>query len=609
MPDLQLLRNASLLVDTAWRHLAEDPLLLAVQSSRRLPSRARSAASALLAWHASDGAVRGAVAEFLADRPAQARDALCHAVPRTSAAKRLAAELAIQLGSDPESLPYVTGTNAGTPRALSVQSLSPSTAAARAAAPALPAATRARLAWSRGDLTGAIAALDGVPSARAQRARLHSELAMMSEGFRLPVPEPSPSWRGPARGEHPRVLHVLTNSFPHTQSGYAVRTHALLRAQAAAGVEVRAVTRIGYPVTVGKLGAQAADVVDGVTYRRLLPARLAPTPAARLVQMTRLLAAEVEEFRPDVLHTTTNYHNALVTQAVAHAYGLPWVYEMRGVLELTWVASRPQAEQAQAAASEKFRLMRAKETEMAKAADAVIVLSEVQKTDLVARGVSADRIRVVPNAVEDAVVDHVRRGEVLSPAQARRQLGLPQAGTWVGSVSSVVPYEGFEVLARAVTQARQSGADVRLLVVGDGVALPGLRTLASRLGLGEDVCVLPGRKAPAEALAWYQALDALCVPRLDTPVCRMVTPIKPLTAMALGRPLVVSDLPALREVAEHGLGSVVTAGDVDAWAQALVRMTWGNQSRDVDAGGALGDRLPLWSENGRMDASLYEELR
>lgn len=581
MPDLPSLRNASLLADTAWRHLAEDPLLLAVQSSRRLPARVRTTASSALSWRAGEGSLRAALARFLADQPQAARTALDRLSP-AAAGSRLAAELAVQLGVDPSDLPVPPSGRQ------------------------VPAATAARLAWSRGDLTAAISVLEGVPSARAQCARLRAELALMSPGFRLPMPVPSAAWHGPAGGAQPRVLHVLTNSFPHTQSGYAVRTHALLRSQAAAGVEVRAATRIGYPVTVGKVGAGVQDTVDGITYRRLLPTRLAPTPAARLAQMTRLLAREVEDFRPDVLHTTTNFHNALVTQAVARGYGLPWVYEMRGVLELTWVASRPASEQAQAAASERFRLLRAKETEMARAADAVIALSEVQKADLVSRGVPGEKITVVPNAVEDPVLDLAASGQVLSPADARAHLGLPEAGTWVGSVSSVVPYEGFEVLARAVAGARQQCADVRLLVVGDGVALPGLRDLAGRLGLGEDVCVLPGRKAPEQALTWYQALDAFCVPRLDTPVCRMVTPIKPLTAMALGRPLLVSDLPALREVAGWGDGEAVPAGDVEAWGQALADLAGRSAARVAHEAATA---LPRWSENGRIDASLYEELR
>ena len=194
---------------------------------------------------------------------------------------------------------------------------------------------RARDLWSRGHLSTALSTLEGAPGSRALWARLRSQLAMMSPGFHLPGFSPSPGWTAPDPTEPLRVLHVLTSSLPHTQSGYTVRSHALLRAQAGVGINVRAVTRIGYPVTIGKPAAQATDVVDAVTYRRILPARSQDSPIARLTQMSRLLAREVETFSPHVLHTTTNYVNALVTQAVARSYGLPWVYEMRGVLQCT----------------------------------------------------------------------------------------------------------------------------------------------------------------------------------------------------------------------------------------------------------------------------------
>ena len=168
----------------------------------------------------------------------------------------------------------------------------------------LSPSVRARDLWSRGHLSTALSTLEGAPGSRALWARLRSQLAMMSPGFHLPGFSPSPGWTAPDPTEPLRVLHVLTSSLPHTQSGYTVRSHALLRAQAGVGINVRAVTRIGYPVTIGKPAAQATDVVDAVTYRRILPARSQDSPIARLTQMSRLLAREVETFSPHVLHTT-----------------------------------------------------------------------------------------------------------------------------------------------------------------------------------------------------------------------------------------------------------------------------------------------------------------
>ena len=424
---------------------------------------------------------------------------------------------------------------------------------------------------------------------------------MMSPGFHLPRLSPSPGWTAPDPGDPLRVLHLLTSSLPHTQSGYTVRSHALLQAQSDTGIDVRAVTRIGYPVIIGRPSAQVTDVIDAVTYRRLLPARTQAAPIARLTQMSHLLAREVEAFRPHVLHTTTNYVNALVTQAVARSYGLPWVYEMRGVLECTWVASRPVRQQAEALGSERFALLRAKEAEMARWADAVVVLSRVQAQDLAARGVEPSRITVIPNAVEQDVLNATR----YSPEDARQRLGLPRDGLWVGSVSSLVGYEGFDVLLRAVALCRARGDDVRCAVVGDGVSRPRLVALAGELGLETSVCVLPGRVDRATALDWYQALDVFCVPRLDTPVCQLVTPLKPMTAMALGRPVVASDLPALSELTASATNRSFPAGDAEALSRVLTGMASGDPLPSTPS---THQPLPTWSGNAVRQAEIYKEL-
>lgn len=478
-----------------------------------------------------------ALGHFLADRPADARELLAAADPRTALGRRLAAEVAVQVAS-----PLPMGA---------------------------PSAARAREAWSNGDLTAAIELLTNAPggAARRQRARLTSDRNIMLPGFTLPGPrraKPAGPGPGGSRATTPRALHLLTNSVPRTSSGYALRSHSILRAQQAVGIEVEAVTRLGYPVTVGLPTAPASEIVDGVPYRRLVPSRLAPTNEGRLSQTAEMVLEHVERFDPTVLHTTTHFTNALVMQAVSAATGLPWVYEVRGQLEKTWLASRPAVEHARALQSERFRLFHDKETEMALAADHVVVLSESLRQDLVERGVPEQHITLVPNAVDERLLS-----SSVTPRTARRRLGLPEAGFWVGTVSSLVPYEGIDVLIDAVSLLRSRGIDVRCAIVGDGVARPALMAQVQRLGLS-DVVVLPGRVDRDSAADWHRALDVFAVPRQDVDVCRTVTPLKPIEAMAVGRPVVASDLPALAEiVASPGAGLLARPEDPDSLADTL----------------------------------------
>src|SRR5699024_8606047 len=181
-----------------------------------------------------------------------------------------------------------------------------------------------------------------------------------------------------------------------------------------------------------------------------------------------------------ILHTTTHYVNGLATGAAATAAGLPWVYEVRGVLEETWAAGGSSSdERAARRDSQRFALMRAKEIEVATAADAVITLGETMRDHLIAGGVPAESITLIPDSVYEAVVNaDVER----TPAEVRDSLGLPEEGIWVGTAASIVGYEGLDDLIEAVIIARDQGLDLRLRIAGHGVALPRLREHAGVLG-------------------------------------------------------------------------------------------------------------------------------
>jgi D-inositol-3-phosphate glycosyltransferase len=569
-----LARNSLLLAGVLRRRAEEEPVRLAVLAVRRLPGRLRDpVARVLLAGTGASGrpAAR-ALGHVLADHPDRARSLLLGTADAVSG--RLGSELAVEL-----SVPL------------------PDDA---------PVALRARASWQRGDLEEAVVSLrtGGSRSARRQGRRLASEVDLHRPGHRLRRRAPgAPGAAAATSGSG--VLHLLTNSLPRTQSGYALRSHAVLRAQSDAGLEVEAVTRLAYPVTVGLPWAPPTDVVEGVHYRRLLPRRLADTPEGRLEQTVDLLLDRVDVTGPGLLHTTTHFPNALVAEAVASARGLPWVYEMRGQLERTWLASRPAELRTAAAASQRYRWWSERELEMAAAADHVVVLSEVLRRHVVEGGVDPARVTVVPNGVDAHLID----ADPVAPADARRALGLPVEGLWVGTVSSLVGYEGLDTLLRAVALLRSDGLDVRCALVGDGVSRPGLLTLAAELGLGEHA-VLPGRVLRDRATDWHRALDVFAVPRQDTPVARTVTPLKPIEAMSVGRPVVASDLPALAEVVgEPGTGLLATPGDPEDLAGRIREL-----SEDPVLRARLGARgrefaaTRTWQALARRYLSVYENL-
>ncbi|WP_413316655.1 glycosyltransferase [Agrococcus sp. 1P02AA] len=531
----RLLGNAGMAATTAARSVLDDPLTFGIQLARRFPA---ARGPLLAAARAARGADRRLVEIWLSGDLAATRAHLDETAQHGSLS-RLAAEIA-QAAGRPE---LVVDDERVHPVA------------------------RARAAWQIGEATAAIALLERhAPGSRLHRA-LRAELALMTPGTRLRWimrgDAPAPAGRG--------VLHLLTNSLPHTQSGYTVRSHEVLRAQRAAGLDPVAMTRVGYPVVVGGLAAAGVDTIDGIDYHRALPARLAPTPDGRLGQQADALAALAGRARPAVLQTTTHYPNAIVVREVADALRLPWAYEVRGMLEQTWIASLgSDAARERATRSERFRLTREREAELASAADAVFTLSSSMRDDLVGRGVPRERIALTPNGIDEALLAHTPP----SPADARAALGLPRDGFWVGSTSSLVEYEGFDVLLDAAAIARRHGHDVRVLLVGDGTARPALEARAAELGLGEHAR-FAGRVDRAAVAGYREALDAFAIPRHDREVTRTVSPLKPIEAMASGRPTLVSALPPLLETIGddlHALGAAAPPGDPAALAERVTAL-------------------------------------
>lgn len=433
---------------------------------------------------------------------------------------------------------------------------------------------RARRAWAVGDTSRALSLVrPHSATARRWRSTLHSMDPDFDPGAdATPLITQSRRTRDTIiqRAQHAagfRVLHVITNSLPHTQSGYTLRTQSLLSALHSYGVTSLGATRVGYPQSIGVPTAQEYDDVGNVLYVRIPSMRSGSMTEERLEYATQALAAIVEDFRPQVIHATTNFENGVVARSLSRRTGIPWVYETRGEMEKTWLARQSEDDYAAASQSDYYLRLRSIEARLMSDADAVVALSEVQKSSHIARGVAPERVHVVPNSVDAQALE----SPTLSSPDAREACGLPEGFT-VGSISSLVDYEGLDTLLRALAWLRDRGHGVRGVIVGDGSARPDLLQLRDHLGLSELV-TMPGRVSASDIGIWYDALDVFCVPRRDVDVTRAVTPLKPLQAMARSRPVIVSDLEALTEITSSlGAGIAIPAGDPDALADAIASL-------------------------------------
>lgn len=572
---MQLVNNIRLAQSVVRQHLTDDPVILFLQLARRMPAAALPLAKRVGRWAPKDTTSSTVLFAALAagdTDDVERRLRIAAGTVQGERARRLAD---VALAANLPDVADILLAKASTARHVKQ--------------------ARARRLWYDGAISEAVAALDDSGTAgKRQQARLAAEAAILADA----APSLQRHSYTPVPG---RILHLLTNSLPHTASGYAQRSHSTLLAQKEAGWDVLAVTRMGYPVQVGKLLARSTDTVDGIRYQRLIPATMAQNIDARLQQQADELLDVALEFRPSVLHTTTHYVNGLVVRAVAEALGIPWVYEVRGQLADTWASTRgPEARQ-----SEKYRLFQKRETEVMRDADLVLTLGRAMKANIVAAGTPDNKVIIAPNAVGGAFL-----AEPLDKASARRDLGLAEDGQFIGTVSSLVPYEGIEDLVAAFALLAADMPQLRLLIVGDGSSMPSLQLQAQRSGFINRI-IFTGRVPRSRAALYHQALDAFVVPRKDLEVTRSVTPLKPVEAMASARPVVASDLPALAEIVEDRVtGLLATAGDPASFA-AAIREILSDPERSAKFGAAGRERVlqeRTWAANAVALARELEML-
>jgi len=359
-----------------------------------------------------------------------------------------------------------------------------------------------------------------------------------------------------------RVLHVLDHSIP-LHSGYSFRTRSILEQQRALGIEI-------HQLTSGKQGGTKTllEEVDGLRFHRTPPPRglASRLPVLRhwaiVRDLKRRVAEVARETKPDLIHAHSPCLTALAALPVARKLGLPLVYEMRASWEDAAVDHGTCRE-----GDFRYRLTRALETHALRRADAITTICEGLRDEIESRSIPAARITVIPNAVDPSAFPY---GRAADPTLAR-ELGI-EGRRVIGFIGSFYAYEGLHVLLDAMPRLSAACPGLRLLLVGGGYEEENLRGQAQRLGLGETVRFV-GR-VPHERVAEYYALcDVMVYPRLDLRLTRIVTPLKPLEAMAQGRIVAASDIGGHREMIHDGsTGVLFRAGDPDALAGTVASL-------------------------------------
>lgn len=395
-----------------------------------------------------------------------------------------------------------------------------------------------------------------------------------------------------------RILHILDHSLP-MHSGYTFRTRAILRAQLARGWEVRGIT--------GRRHSAAGPVeaiVDGLHFHRT-PGE--PASGNALLREWRDIAAHadaiealVRQWRPDIIHAHSPVLNAIAAQRVARRHDIPFLYEIRAFWEDAAVGNGTGTE-----GGPRYWFTRQLETRAVRGADAVAVICEGLRSDLVARGIDPAKIIVSPNGVD---LDQFGAPVPRDPALTAR-LGLVGADV-VGFIGSFYDYEGLDDLIAAMPRLVRARPRAKLLLVGGGPREAALRAQATASPFADHI-VFVGRVPHDQVEDYYAQVDVLAYPRKAMRLTDLVTPLKPLEAMAQGQLVAASSVGGHRELIEDGVtGTLFAADDPAAIADALAglfadRSFW-DERRAVAR--AFVERERNWSSNILRYEPVYQRL-
>ena len=447
-----------------------------------------------------------------------------------------------------------------------------------------------------------------------------------------------------------RILHVLANSPPDT-NGYAIRSHMIAKHQNLIdNLEVHAITSPFYP----QKATMADDfVIDGISYHRCKhpvhrkgnssislkmikkntklkkatnreSVETTKNPVLRIFDffyygifkvgrfvkkpfsiiykvweersLMNLFQTEIEEYiianDIDIVHAHTPYRVGLPAQKAAKKTGKKFVYEVRGIWEETAVANGRWRRNGLA-----YSRFRRYENKLLKSTPQIISISKVLENDLISRGISKEKITVMPNGIESEkeTIHSSRFDEIKSKVESM------QGEITIGYIGSLRHLEGVDLTAKAVSNIVNKGHPVNLFCLTGKDGQEELSDLCNQLGLA-DRNLITGPVPHKEVGNFYELIDIFVVSRPDYPVTRIVTPLKPYEAMVRSRPVVVTNLPALKEIVNDRKTGIVTKEvTVESLENSIIELILDERLR-----GKIGNQAKEWVLENRNWSTLVK---
>jgi PEP-CTERM/exosortase A-associated glycosyltransferase len=397
-----------------------------------------------------------------------------------------------------------------------------------------------------------------------------------------------------------KILHCFDHSIP-LHSGYSFRSLSILGAQRRLGWETVHVTS-----TKHVLKGPTPEVIDGWEFHRSPRTFLDKIPILQQAEVTRSMAGKVAEVarqvRPDIIHAHSPSLIGWAGQKAAKKLDIPFVYEIRAFWEDAAVDMGKSKE-----GDLRYKASRLIESRLVRAADRVGSICAGLHADLLGRGTPASKLFSIPNAIDPA--QFLPLGE--PDGDLQKKLGFAASDVILGYVGSFYAYEGLDLLVRAVPQLKARIPDFKLLLVGGGPEDQKLRALVAELNVANSV-VFTGRVSHDEVSRYSSLPKAFIFPRKKMRLTDLVTPLKPLEAMAHKKLVIASDVGGHRELIKDGHNGFLFQSDsIDslvACAERVLGMDKAQASKVLDTGRTFVENERNWDVVVKNYIPVYESL-
>lgn len=396
-----------------------------------------------------------------------------------------------------------------------------------------------------------------------------------------------------------KILHILDHYKPHF-SGYVFRTSYILKHQRANGLNPVCITS----PKQGGTGHEMREI-DGIKIYPTQKCNFGNIPFLRENRLMNCLRKKIEEIinieKPDIIHAHSPSLNGVPALKAGRKYGIPVVYEVRAFWEDAAVDHRTFKEN-----SLKYRISRFIETRLLKNADAVFTISDAMKKEMSLRGIPEKKIEIIPNGVDIEQFSVVPYDNAL---RFKTEMNMINKKV-IGFIGSFYHYEGIDILIEAYSEMIKKNKNIILMLVGDGPEYATVHETARNKGLNGRV-IFTGKVPHNDIKRYYSVMDVLVYPRRSMRLTELVTPLKPLEAMALGKIVAGSDVGGIRELIKDGKNGVLFKPDsAESLSVRILELLSDSEKMQTLSQGAVDyiRRERSWDKIVRQYIPVYKRL-